>query len=47
MIMKKEKTMADAIKYSIQRYQKMGNGSMCQRLYAQLRKLQAVQPCVL
>jgi len=43
MIMK-EKTMIDALKYKIQRYQQMGNGSMCQSLHAQLRKLQTPQP---
>lgn len=39
----KEKTMMDALRYSIQRYQKMGNGAMCQHLYAQLRRLQTAQ----
>ena len=38
-MMNKELEMA-RIRYQIERYRAMGNGSMCQELYAQLRKLE-------
>ncbi|MDO5074680.1 MAG: hypothetical protein Q4D66_02190 [Bacteroidales bacterium] len=40
--MTEQKTI-DALLYRIARHRSMGNGSMCQRLNAQLRELRAVK----
>lgn len=39
-MMKKEKNAIADLKYRIQRYQRMGNGTACQELMMQLQKLQ-------
>lgn len=42
-IMKREMNAISELRYRIKRYQAMGNGSMCQSLNLQLRRLLAAQ----
>lgn len=41
MTMTEKKTIIDQLRYRIDRYRAMGNGTMCQNLISELRRLNA------